>query len=100
MIVEHFFTRPRRRLRIAQHRRRGDDRAEVNRGIAESALPKAFTHSRADVKATRSCGKGRQEYRILVAAEKHRAGFYPPLLITMYGRPVPLNRVATAPRGE
>ncbi|MEV8309942.1 type I restriction endonuclease [Streptomyces flavidovirens] len=55
-----------------------------NGGLSESALPKAFAYSRADDKATRSGGRGQQEYRILVVAEKYQTGFDQPLLTTMY----------------
>lgn len=55
-----------------------------NSGISESALPKAFAYTRADDKAIRSGGKGQQEYRILVVAEKYQTGFDQPLLTTMY----------------
>lgn len=58
--------------------------AKENGGIPESALPKAFAYTRADDKSTRSGGKGQQEYRILVVAEKYQTGFDQPLLTTMY----------------
>lgn len=64
----------------------GDETTESkeNGGIPESALPKAFAYTRADDKATRSGGRGQQEYRILVVAEKYQTGFDQPLLTTMY----------------
>ncbi|WP_328928096.1 DEAD/DEAH box helicase family protein [Streptomyces sp. NBC_00190] len=55
-----------------------------NGGIAESALPKAFGYVRADDKAVKAGGKGQQEYKILVVAEKYQTGFDQPLLTTMY----------------
>ncbi|OKK04730.1 restriction endonuclease subunit R [Streptomyces sp. CB03234] len=55
-----------------------------NGGLAESALPKAFGYTRADDKAVKAGAKGRQEYRILVVAEKYQTGFDQPLLTTMY----------------
>ncbi|MEU8139760.1 type I restriction endonuclease subunit R [Streptodolium elevatio] len=58
--------------------------SKENGGIPESALPKAFAYTRADDKATRSGGRGQQEYRILVVAEKYQTGFDQPLLTTMY----------------
>ncbi|MDI2125090.1 type I restriction endonuclease subunit R [Yinghuangia seranimata] len=64
----------------------GDETTESkeNGGIPESALPKAFAYTRADDKATRSGGRGQQEFRILVVAEKYQTGFDQPLLTTMY----------------
>ncbi|MFG2404605.1 type I restriction endonuclease subunit R [Streptomyces brevispora] len=66
-----------------------DDKKETteskeNGGIAESALPKAFAYTRADDKAVRAGGRGQQEYKILVVAEKYQTGFDQPLLTTMY----------------
>ncbi|MGW1138918.1 type I restriction endonuclease subunit R, partial [Streptomyces zhihengii] len=58
--------------------------SKENGGIPESALPKAFAYTRADDKSTRSGGRGQQEYRILVVAEKYQTGFDQPLLTTMY----------------
>ncbi|MET7953713.1 type I restriction endonuclease [Streptomyces sp. NPDC005317] len=55
-----------------------------NGGIAESALPKAFAYTRADDKAVGAGGRGQQEYKILVVAEKYQTGFDQPLLTTMY----------------
>ncbi|MCX5400824.1 type I restriction endonuclease subunit R [Streptomyces sp. NBC_00102] len=55
-----------------------------NGGIAESALPKAFAYTRADDKAVTAGGRGQQEYKILVVAEKYQTGFDQPLLTTMY----------------
>ncbi|MEV8564922.1 type I restriction endonuclease [Streptomyces sp. NPDC051322] len=55
-----------------------------NAGIAESALPKAFAYTRADDKAVNAGGRGQQEYKILVVAEKYQTGFDQPLLTTMY----------------
>ncbi|MCQ1580766.1 type I restriction endonuclease subunit R [Streptomyces parvus] len=55
-----------------------------NGGIAESALPKAFAYTRADDKAAKAGGRGQQEYKILVVAEKYQTGFDQPLLTTMY----------------
>ncbi|MFD4019290.1 type I restriction endonuclease subunit R [Streptomyces sindenensis] len=55
-----------------------------NGGIAESALPKAFAYTRADDKAVNAGGRGQQEYKILVVAEKYQTGFDQPLLTTMY----------------
>ncbi|MET7843194.1 type I restriction endonuclease [Streptomyces sp. NPDC005356] len=55
-----------------------------NGGLSESALPKAFTYTRADDKAARAGGSGQREYRILVVAEKYQTGFDQPLLTTMY----------------
>ncbi|MFF9512454.1 type I restriction endonuclease subunit R [Streptomyces sp. NPDC014724] len=55
-----------------------------NGGIAESALPKAFAYTRADDKAVAAGGRGQQEYKILVVAEKYQTGFDQPLLTTMY----------------
>ncbi|TYC66530.1 type I restriction endonuclease subunit R [Streptomyces sp. CB01881] len=58
--------------------------ARENGGVSEGALPKAFAYTRADDKAVRAGGPGRQEYRILVVAEKYQTGFDQPLLTTMY----------------
>ncbi|MFC8592401.1 type I restriction endonuclease subunit R [Streptomyces atroolivaceus] len=55
-----------------------------NGGITESALPKAFAYTRADDKAVSAGGRGQQEYKILVVAEKYQTGFDQPLLTTMY----------------
>ncbi|MEU9950597.1 type I restriction endonuclease [Streptomyces sp. NPDC047939] len=55
-----------------------------NGGIAESGLPKAFAYTRADDKAVGAGGRGQQEYKILVVAEKYQTGFDQPLLTTMY----------------
>jgi type I restriction enzyme R subunit len=56
-----------------------------NRGLSESALPKAFAYARKDDKAVRTGGTVTQrEYRILVVAEKYQTGFDQPLLTTMY----------------
>ncbi|WP_405943632.1 type I restriction endonuclease subunit R [Streptomyces sp. NBC_00932] len=55
-----------------------------NGGIAESALPKAFAYTRADDKAANAGGRGQQEFKILVVAEKYQTGFDQPLLTTMY----------------
>ncbi|MFF9652004.1 type I restriction endonuclease subunit R [Streptomyces sp. NPDC014622] len=55
-----------------------------NGGIAESALPKAFAYTRADDKAVAAGGRGQQEYKILVVAEKYQTGFDQPPLTTMY----------------
>ncbi|MFE6101791.1 type I restriction endonuclease subunit R [Streptomyces laurentii] len=55
-----------------------------NGGLSESALPKAFAYTRADDKAVRAGGKGQQEFKILVVAEKYQTGFDQPLLSTMY----------------
>ncbi|MGW6291113.1 type I restriction endonuclease subunit R [Streptomyces sp. NPDC055058] len=64
----------------------GEETTEVkeNGGISEAALPKAFGYTRADDKAAKAGGKGQQEYRILVVAEKYQTGFDQPLLTTMY----------------
>ncbi|MEV7110496.1 type I restriction endonuclease subunit R [Streptomyces anulatus] len=67
----------------------GDDKEETtepkeNGGIAESALPKAFAYTRADDKTVGAGGRGQQEYKILVVAEKYQTGFDQPLLTTMY----------------
>ncbi|WP_410876378.1 type I restriction endonuclease subunit R [Nocardia sp. A7] len=58
--------------------------SKENGGLSEAQLPKAFGYTRADDIATRSGGKGQQEYRILVVAEKYQTGFDQPLLTTMY----------------
>lgn len=58
--------------------------SKENGGLPESALPKAFAYTRADDRATQSGGRGQQEYRILVVAEKYQTGFDEPLLTTMY----------------
>ncbi|MFC1429199.1 type I restriction endonuclease subunit R [Streptacidiphilus sp. N1-3] len=58
--------------------------SQENGGLAESALPKAFAYTRADDKSVKAGGKGQQEYRILVVAEKYQTGFDQPLLTTMY----------------
>ncbi|MET7315339.1 type I restriction endonuclease [Streptomyces thermoviolaceus] len=58
--------------------------SKENGGLPESALPKAFAYTRADDKAVKAGGKGQQEYRILVVAEKYQTGFDQPLLTTMY----------------
>ena len=58
--------------------------SKENGGLAESALPKAFAYTRADDKSIGSGGKGQDEYRILVVAEKYQTGFDQPLLTTMY----------------
>ncbi|BAU86051.1 type I restriction-modification system restriction subunit R [Streptomyces laurentii] len=55
-----------------------------NGGLSESALPKAFAYTRADDKAVRAGGRGQQEFKILVVAEKYQTGFDQPLLSTMY----------------
>ncbi|WP_327373586.1 DEAD/DEAH box helicase family protein [Streptomyces sp. NBC_01216] len=55
-----------------------------NGGLSETALPKAFGYTRADDKAVKAGAKGKQEYRILVVAEKYQTGFDQPLLTTMY----------------
>ncbi|TXS44624.1 type I restriction endonuclease subunit R [Streptomyces sp. OR43] len=55
-----------------------------NGGIAESGLPKAFAYTRADDKTVGAGGRGQQEYKILVVAEKYQTGFDQPLLTTMY----------------
>ncbi|MFF7837474.1 type I restriction endonuclease subunit R [Streptomyces ossamyceticus] len=55
-----------------------------NGGLSESALPKAFAYTRADDKAVKAGGRGQQEYKILVVAEKYQTGFDQPLLTTMY----------------
>ncbi|MFC7306850.1 type I restriction endonuclease subunit R [Streptomyces monticola] len=64
----------------------GEERTESqeNGGLAESALPKAFEYTRADDKTVKAGGKGKQEYKILVVAEKYQTGFDQPLLTTMY----------------
>ncbi|KKD09756.1 type I restriction endonuclease subunit R [Streptomyces sp. WM6386] len=64
----------------------GEETTEVkeNDGLSESALPKAFAYTRADDKAVKAGGKGQQEYKILVVAEKYQTGFDQPLLTTMY----------------
>ncbi|MFG3259879.1 type I restriction endonuclease subunit R [Streptomyces sp. NPDC048172] len=58
--------------------------SKENGGLSESALPKAFAYTRADDAAARSGGPGKQEFRILVVAEKYQTGFDQPLLTTMY----------------
>ena len=58
--------------------------SKENGGLPESALPKAFAYTRTDDLATRTGGRGRPEYRILVVAEKYQTGFDQPLLTTMY----------------
>jgi len=58
--------------------------SKENGGLAESALPKAFGYTRADDKAVKAGAKGKQEYKILVVAEKYQTGFDQPLLTTMY----------------
>ncbi|MGP4051589.1 type I restriction endonuclease subunit R [Streptomyces sp. 2A115] len=58
--------------------------SKENGGLSESALPKAFAYVRADDKAVKAGGKGQQEYKILVVAEKYQTGFDQPLLTTMY----------------
>ncbi|WP_069739397.1 type I restriction endonuclease subunit R [Streptomyces sp. EN27] len=55
-----------------------------NGGISEGALPKAFAYTRADDKTAKAGGRGQQEYKILVVAEKYQTGFDQPLLTTMY----------------
>ncbi|MET8648918.1 type I restriction endonuclease subunit R [Nocardia aurea] len=55
-----------------------------NGGLRESELPGVYGYTRADDIATRSGGKGRREFRILVVAEKYQTGFDQPLLTTMY----------------
>ncbi|MFC5911302.1 type I restriction endonuclease subunit R [Streptacidiphilus monticola] len=55
-----------------------------NGGLSESALPKTFAYTRADDKSVRAGGPGKQEFRILVVAEKYQTGFDQPLLTTMY----------------
>ncbi|WP_329029926.1 type I restriction endonuclease subunit R [Streptomyces sp. NBC_01423] len=67
----------------------GNDKDETteskeNGGIAENALPKAFAYTRADDKTVGAGGRGQQEYKILVVAEKYQTGFDQPLLTTMY----------------
>ncbi|WP_338702289.1 type I restriction endonuclease [Streptomyces sp. Q6] len=64
----------------------GEERTESqeNGELAESALPKAFEYTRADDKAVKAGGRGQQEYKILVVAEKYQTGFDQPLLTTMY----------------
>ncbi|MFF2774571.1 type I restriction endonuclease subunit R [Streptomyces sp. NPDC058052] len=58
--------------------------SKENGGLPESALPKAFAYTRADDRAARGGGRGQEEYRILVVAEKYQTGFDQPLLTTMY----------------
>ncbi|MEU7400928.1 type I restriction endonuclease [Streptomyces sp. NPDC044948] len=58
--------------------------SKENGGLSESGLPKAFAYTRADDKAVKAGGKGQQEYKILVVAEKYQTGFDQPLLTTMY----------------
>ncbi|MFF7337585.1 type I restriction endonuclease subunit R [Streptomyces sp. NPDC008163] len=58
--------------------------SKENGGIAERALPKAFAYTRADDKTAGAGGRGQQEYKILVVAEKYQTGFDQPLLTTMY----------------
>ncbi|MEU0443040.1 type I restriction endonuclease [Streptomyces sp. NPDC006186] len=58
--------------------------SKENGGLPESALPKAFAYTRADDRAAKAGGRGQQEYRILVVAEKYQTGFDQPLLTTMY----------------
>ncbi|GAB3109971.1 DEAD/DEAH box helicase family protein [Streptomyces calidiresistens] len=64
----------------------GEETTETkeNGGLSEAALPKAFAYTRNDDKAVRAGAQGRQEYRILVVAEKYQTGFDQPLLTTMY----------------
>ncbi|MFE3247988.1 type I restriction endonuclease subunit R [Streptomyces sp. NPDC059209] len=64
----------------------GAETTEVkeNGGISESGLPKAFAYVRADDKAVAAGGRGQQEYKILVVADKYQTGFDQPLLTTMY----------------
>lgn len=51
-------------------------------GFGEAALPKAFGYTRAD--DPHAATHPRDEYRILVVAEKYQTGFDQPLLTTMY----------------
>jgi type I restriction enzyme R subunit len=55
--------------------------AKLN-GFSERELPAKFDYTRADDKRAETIGK--QEYRILVVAEKYQTGFDQPLLTTMY----------------
>lgn len=55
--------------------------AKLN-GFSERELPAKFAYTRADDKHADVAPK--QEYRILVAAEKYQTGFDQPLLTTMY----------------
>ncbi|MGH3735143.1 MAG: type I restriction endonuclease subunit R [Micromonosporaceae bacterium] len=51
-------------------------------GISEARLPKEFAYTRAD--DPHAATNPRDEYRILVVAEKYQTGFDQPLLTTMY----------------
>lgn len=51
-------------------------------GVSEAALPKAFGYTRAD--DPHAATNPRNEYRLLVVAEKYQTGFDQPLLTTMY----------------
>ncbi|MEU8224754.1 type I restriction endonuclease [Kribbella sp. NPDC048915] len=69
----------------------GDEFTESRiNGLSESELPDAFAYTRADDPHAKSRsdarddGQGRQEYRILVVADKYQTGFDQPLLTTMY----------------
>ncbi|MFN2417546.1 MAG: type I restriction endonuclease subunit R, partial [Candidatus Limnocylindria bacterium] len=55
--------------------------AQLN-GIPEKQLPDAFAYTRADDAA--AAARGREEYRLLVVAEKYQTGFDQPLLCAMY----------------
>jgi type I restriction enzyme R subunit len=51
-------------------------------GIPEKQLPDAFAYTRAD--DPQAAARGREEYRLLVVAEKYQTGFDQPLLCAMY----------------
>ncbi|WP_030144302.1 type I restriction endonuclease subunit R [Glycomyces sp. NRRL B-16210] len=58
--------------------------SKENGGLPESQLPEKFAYTRADDKAVKAGAKGKQEFRILVVADKYQTGFDQPLLTTMY----------------
>jgi type I restriction enzyme R subunit len=61
----------------------GDEFTESRiNGLSESELPDAFAYTRAD--GAKDGVQGRDEYRILVVADKYQTGFDQPLLTTMY----------------
>jgi type I restriction enzyme, R subunit len=66
--------------------------AQLN-GFPESQLPDRFGYAKAD--DPQAAARGRNEYRLLVAAEKYQTGFNQPLLCAMYVDK-PLTGVAAA----
>ncbi|MFD0772851.1 type I restriction endonuclease subunit R [Streptomonospora algeriensis] len=53
-------------------------------GFPEGELPKRFAYTRADDRNAATGSGAKQEFRILVVADKYQTGFDQPLLTTMY----------------